>query len=158
MPLFGEMVPPLLPVLDVADVWKPAEVDAILKATAALAKTYPQIQWRFCAVSLPRESKLPLFAFWLLNAAPLAKEETAETRTWTILLTIDVATGTANATSGYAVERWITPRDWRKILAQASEDWRGGSSADFAISFLKTSGSFLADAWQSTNRTRKRKP
>ncbi len=50
--MFGDDPPPLLPILDVADLWNAKEQKSIKAAVAAFNKRFPQVNWRICAVTL----------------------------------------------------------------------------------------------------------
>lgn len=108
-------------------------------------------------MSLPPETKLPLFGFWLLNACPLHEKETSEERAWTVLLLIDVASGRAAAVPGYAAESCINDDDWQKALSSMGHRWESGNTADAVVEFFKSSRSHLDESWKRDGSRRANK-
>lgn len=152
MDMFGDSPPPLLDILDVADLWD-AKGQAMIEAEVkALGKRFPQVRWRICAVALDSGASLPLFGFWLMNASPLMPGESAEDREWTILLLIDSNSGRASVTSGYRAEVWLSDEMWDRALAETAEPLRRGR-ADKAVGlFLRKAGGFLESAWKRSQK------
>lgn len=148
MEMFGETPPPLLPILDVADLWTPKEQKKIASAVKAFGKRFPQIQWRICAVMLGAEVSLPVFGFWLLNVCPLNDGETDQDREWTVLLIIDGKTGNTSVTTGYRAEVWLSDDDWSPALAEASAALRQGDTLSAVTDFLKTTRKTMDQAWK----------
>ncbi len=91
--MFGDDPPPLLPILDVADLWSAKEQKKIKSSIASFNKRFPQVNWRICAVSLDSKVNLSVFGFWLMNVCPLLNDETEEDREWTVLLVVDGNSG-----------------------------------------------------------------
>lgn len=150
--MFGDDPPPLLPILDVANIWSEKDQREIKAEIARFNVRYPQIRWRVCGVALGGEISLPLFGFWLLNASPLAAEETADDRSWTVLLIVDADTRRASVTAGYRAEVWLSDDMWEKALAETREPFRAGKPGMAISSFMKTTHVLFDKAW---NRCRK---
>ncbi len=74
--MFGDDLPPLLPLLDVAEVWDEKDKRKIMAAVARFNRRFPQVRWRICGAALGGQVSLPLFGFWLVNACPLMEGET----------------------------------------------------------------------------------
>lgn len=140
--------PPLLPILDAVGIWKDADIRKIEAARGNVERRFPQIKWRICAVNLPAETSLPLFGFWLLNACPLNPEETPSDRSWTILLLIDIRSGQASITPGYAAESCLSDDEWQKVLNSMATYWQAGKTAKAVVRFFKSSRSELQTAWK----------
>ncbi|MEP2775234.1 MAG: hypothetical protein ABJQ29_01950 [Luteolibacter sp.] len=152
MEMFGEDPPPLLPILDVVDLWTPKEQKKINAAIKDFGKRFPQIRWRICAVMLGAEISLPVFGFWLLNVCPLAEGETAEDREWTVLLLVDGKTGNASVTTGYRAEVWLSDEMWNRALAAVSNSMRQGDTLQAVTNFLKTTRVMLEKAWKRSQQ------
>lgn len=145
--MFGDNPPPLLPILDVADIWGEKDQRMIKAAVAHFNRRFPQIHWRICGVALGAEMSLPLFGFWLLNASPLADEETDDDRNWTVLLLVDAETRRASVTLGYRAEVWLSDDMWEKALAETKEPFRMGKPGLAVSAFLKASLLLFEKAW-----------
>ena len=152
--LFSDPPPPLLPILDAVGLWNDAEIKRIETAREDLRRRFPQLHWRVCAVSLPPDTRLPLFGFWLLNVCPLHEKETAEDRAWTVLLLIDVASGQAAAIPGYAAESCLSEDELRAILSTMSARWPSARTADAVVDFFKNSRSQLDASWERSGPRR----
>lgn len=147
--IFPDPPPPLLPVLDAAELWSVADLKKIEAAREKLRRAFPQFHFHICSVMLPEGTKLPLFGFWLLNVCPFYVNETAADRAWSVLLLIDAHSGSVAVVPGYSAERWLNDEDWTKALWSMAPDWRAGRSADAVIRFLGTAGTFLGQAWKA---------
>jgi hypothetical protein len=158
MDMFPDSPPPLLPVLDAAAVWNTAEIQEIEEARRKLLKIFPQFRVNVWSVDLPPDTALPVFGFWLINACPLDKEESAEDRAWTVLLLINAGTGQAAAIPGYSAERILTDSDWKKILTSMAVEWKSGQRGAAVISFFENCAGFLNDAWNTHSRHRTKRP
>lgn len=156
--MFGENPPPLLPLLDVADLWSAKDQRMIKAAVSRFNRRFPQIRWRICGVALGEEVHLPLFGFWLLNASPLAKGETADDRSWTVLLLVDSETRHASVTTGYRAEAWLSDDMWEKALERAKEPFHAGEAGLAVTAFLKASRSLLEKAWSRSRKQLFRTP
>jgi hypothetical protein len=157
MEMFSGAPPPLAPVLDAVGIWNADDLRKIEAAREPLRLRFPQFHWCVCSVCLGPETSLPLFGFWLLNACPLAEHETAEHRTWTVLLLIDVKSGQAAAIPGYAAEPWLSDGDWRKILAEMAPNWRVRDTAGAVAGYFANCANFLEATWQRRNGRRSRR-
>lgn len=146
--LFGESPPPLLPILDAAGIFTAGDERRIEAARDALHRRFPQFQWRVCTVSLPAESRLPLFGFWLLNACPFHGTETVDERAWTVLLLINADTGQAAVVPGYAAEPVLSDDEWKSIMATMAGPWRSGKPAQAVVRFFKGSRDQLNRSWR----------
>jgi hypothetical protein len=149
MAMFEGPPPPLLPLLDAADLWDEADRNKIETKREKIRRRFPQFRFHVFSVMLPAGTKLPLFGFWLLNACPLGADETAEDRAWTVLLLLDVRNGQAAVVPGYAAEHWIPDDDWKKILSSMSRHWQAGGTADAVVRYLETTAAFLEHTWKS---------
>lgn len=145
--MFPDSPPPLLPILDAANLFNEADLHKIEAARKSISRRFPQFQWRICSVSLAHETSLPLFGFWLLNACPLNDGETARQRASTILLLINARSGQAAVIPGYAAEPYLSDYDWMAILKTMVEPWRTKNRADLIIRFFKCSRHHLELAW-----------
>ncbi len=150
--MFGEDPPPLLPILDVADLWNAKEQKRIVSAIGAFKKRFPQINWRICAVTLGREVNLSLFGFWLMNVCPLTEGETAEDREWTVLLLIDGNSGRASVTTGYRAEVWLSDDMWDRALAETTDRFRRGEPDKAVVAFLRKAREQMEIAWQRSQK------
>ncbi|MEO5917759.1 MAG: TPM domain-containing protein [Luteolibacter sp.] len=148
MVIFPDPPPPLLPILDAAGIFKDRDLRKIESARDAVSRRFPQFQWRICSVGLPRETRLSLFGFWLLNACPFHENETLEERAWTILLLVNADTGQAAVIPGYAAEPFLSDDEWKTILATMAESWRAGKPADAIVRFFNGSREQLNRAWR----------
>jgi len=148
MAMFPEAPPPLLPILDAMGSLKKRELRKIEGARDKLMKRFPQFQWRVCMVGLPVETSLPLFGFWLLNACPLHELETAEQRTWTVLLLINADHGNVAVTSGYAAEPCMSDDEWQAVLADMVKPWNAGNPAAAICRFFKSTQRHLERNWK----------
>ncbi len=146
--MFSDSPPPLLPILDAAGLLKDNDIRKIESARDVLRRRFPQFHWRICTVSLPQDTSLPVFGFWLLNACPLHLNETEDERSWTILLLINADSGQAAAIPGYAAEPFFSDDEWGSILATMAEPWQARRPAEAIIRFFKSSRSRLDRAWK----------
>lgn len=150
--MFGDNPPPLLPLLDVADIWSVKDQRAIKIAVSRFNRRFPQIRWRICGVALGDEVSLPLFGFWLLNVSPLSEGETVDERSWTVLLVVDAQTRRASVTAGYRAEVWLSDDMWEKALAETKEPFRRGDQGLAITSFLKASHALFEKAWYRSRK------
>lgn len=148
MEMFSDSPPPLLPILDAADIFTRDDVLHIEAARDAIRRDFPQFQWRICTVAMPPDTNLSIFGFWLLNACPLHEDETKDERTWTILLLINAGTGQAAVIPGYAAEPFLSDDDWKKILGSMAQSWSMGRSAEAVVRFFECAGELLKLAWK----------
>ena len=154
MTLFPDAPPPLMPLFDVADLWNGEDVKKIEAAREKLRRRFPQFHFHVCTVMLPPETKLPVFGFWLLNACPFYVNETAEDRSWTILLLINAKTGQAAVVPGYSAEHWLSDDDWRKVVSHMVPAWRSGKTVAAVTRYFETCASFLEHAWKARGSRR----
>ncbi len=126
--MFPGPPPPLLPVLDAAELLSADALAAIDDERQAMRRRFPQFRWRVCTVRLEPGTSLPEFGFWLLNQCPLDASESAEDRAWTVLLLVDATSRQAAAVTGYAAEAFISDRDWTRILTAMAEPWHSGDT------------------------------
>lgn len=150
--MFGDDPPPLLPILDVANIWDEKDQRAIKAAIARFNRRFPQIRWRICGVALGGEISLPLFGFWLLNASPLAAEETEKERSWTVLLLVDADTRRASITAGYRAEVWLSDDMWERALTETKEPFRAGKPGVAVSVLLQTSQTLFEKAWHRSRK------
>lgn len=150
--MFGEAAPPLLPILDVADLWDEAGQRRIATEVSSFRKRFPQVSWRICAVALGPEVTLPLFGFWLLNASPLSPGETPEEREWSVLLLIDSNSGRASVTTGYRAEVWLSDGMWNAALAEIAEPLLRGNPDKAVVIFLGEVRKLFEAAWERSRK------
>lgn len=152
MDMFGDNPPPLLPILDVSDLWDAKGRRAIEAEVKDFGKRFPDFSWRICAVSLDPEVSLPLFGFWLVNASPLLPGESDEDREWSILLLVDSNTGRAAVTAGYRAEVWISDDKWNLALAEMANPLRKGRADKAVVDFIRKTRGFLESAWKRSRK------
>jgi hypothetical protein len=145
--MFGDDPPPLLPLLDVAEVWDEKDKRKIMAAMARFNRRFPQIRLRICGAALGGRVSLPLFGFWLVNACPLLEGETAEERGWTVLLLVDSETWSTSVTTGYRAEAWLSDDMWDKALAGTKKPFSRGHRALAVCNFLEISQGLFEKAW-----------
>lgn len=150
--MFGEDPPPLLPILDVADLWNAKEQRKIESAVKAFNRRFPQVNWRICAVTLGPEVNLSVFGFWLMNVCPLMPGETPEDREWTILLLVDGNSGRASVTTGYAAELWLSDEMWDRALGETVKPFLRGEPDTAVVLFLRKAQAFFETAWQRSQK------
>ena len=150
--MFGDEPPPLLPILDVADLWNAKEQKKIKSAVASFNKRFPQVNWRICAVTLNPEVNLSVFGFWLLNVCPLMPGETVEDREWTVLLLVDGNSGRAAVTTGYRAEVWLSEEMWDNALAETVHPFLSGQPDKAVVMFLRRAQDFFEKAWQRSQK------
>lgn len=153
MALFSDP-PPLLPLLDAAELWSDADVRLIEAARGKLRRRFPQFRFHVCSVMLPPETSLPLFGFWLLNACPFHLNETADERVWTVLLLINARTGQVSAIPGYAAGHWIGDDDLVRILSAMAPAWKAGKTARAVCRFFNICGRVLDRRWKLRSRSK----
>ncbi|MFD2257759.1 hypothetical protein ACFSSA_13845 [Luteolibacter algae] len=150
--MFGDSPPPLLPLLDVADFWSKKEEREIDTSIKRFNKRFPQFHWKICAVTLEANVSLPLFGFWLMNVCPLAENETAEDREWSVLLLVDARTGRASVTTGYRSELWLSDEMWNYALRETVTPFRRGDSGQAVCAFLKSAQALMEKAWTRSQK------
>jgi len=146
MSIFSFPPPALLPILDSVGLWSDQETSAIHRQISKLRSRLPQFHWRICSVDLPPENRLRLFGFWLLNACPLATDETPIDRQWTVLLTINKATNGAVVVPGYAAEPWLPDDKLQQAMDSMIPHWRKANHGKAVCAFLKAAGKLLEAA------------
>lgn len=135
------------PVRDKAGLWDEKQQAAIRQARHVLRKRFPQIRFYVETVSLPAESSMPLYGFWRMNTAPLAKHETNDHRSWSVLLVIDAASSRASVTCGYRIGHWVGDKEWQSALESATGPWARKGSSAAVIEFFKQSAVVIQKAW-----------
>ncbi len=146
--LFPTDPPPLLPLLDAAGILTDDAKRKITATRELLMRRFPQFKWRICTISIPAETSMPLFGFWLLNACPLDKDESEKDRRWTVLLLINADTGKAAVVPGYAAEPFLSDDEWKSILVGMTHAWQRGDAGRAIVQFLEDSRKQLARAWK----------
>jgi hypothetical protein len=137
MAMFGTPPPALPPILDAADLWSRQEASAIQRQIDRLRSRFPQFQWRICSVDLPPANRLRLFGFWLLNACPLAPDETPDDRQWTVILVINKANNRAVVVPGYAAEPWLPDDQLQRAMEFMTPHWQEANHGKAVCAFLK---------------------
>ena len=148
MEMFAGPAPPLLPVVDAAELLGGEDLGKIERARLRLGKRFPQFRWCVFTVSLPEETSLPVFGFWLLNACPLGPEETADERAFTVLLLINAETGRAAVIPGYGAEPFLADDEWKQVLASMTPAWQAGKPGAAVVDFLAAAHKQLDHAWK----------
>lgn len=148
MALFSGEFSPIDPVRDAAGVWDDGERAAIRQARHRLRKQFPQIRFYVETVELGPEASLPLYGFWRINTAPLAKHETNDHRSWSVLLLIDAVTSRASVTCGYRIGHWVGDKEWRTALEAAGGAWARKGSAAAVMDFFKQASLLIQRAWK----------
>jgi hypothetical protein len=147
MALFSGEFVSIDPVRDRAGLWDDAQQAAIRQARHRLRKRFPQIRFYVETVALPIEVSLPLYGFWRINTAALAKHETSDHRSWSVLLVIDAASSRASVTCGYRIGHWVGDKQWQAALEAASDPWERKGSSAAVIEFFKQSAAVIQKAW-----------
>ncbi len=147
--MFPDSPPPLLPILDAADIWDAEDHRKIEAAREKLRRSFPQFRFHFCSVALSAETSLPAFGFWMLNVCPFYVGETAEDRAWSALLLVNANDGSMSVSTGYAAERWLGDEEWRKIIWSMAPAWKSGEPGAAVVRFMETTGVFLAHTWKA---------
>jgi len=145
-----------MPLFDAAELWNAADVRKIETAREKLRRRFPQFHFHVCTVMLPEETSLPVFGFWLLNVCPFYVNETAEDRSWTILLLINARTGKCAVIPGYSAEPWISDDNWIRILSLMAAPWKAGKTADAVVRYFETAGLALGHVWKTRGLRRSR--
>ncbi len=154
MDLFGESPPPLLPILDAADLWDAGGSRRINDEVRSFGKRFPQIRWSVCSVALEPGTSLPLFGFWMVNASPLIPGESPEDREWSVLLLIDSNSGSAAVTPGYQAEVWLSDEMWNDALAEIPASLRRGQPDKAVVFFLRKARRHFESAWKRSLKQR----
>lgn len=152
MDMFGDSPPPLLNILDVADLWDAKGQAMIGAEVKAFGKRFPQVRWRIGAVTLDSTVSLPLLGFWLMNVSPLMPGESGEDREWAILLLVDSNSGRASVTAGYRAEVWLSEEMWDSALAETAEPLRRGRADKAVALFLRKAGGLFESAWKRSQK------
>ncbi|MEK6231176.1 MAG: TPM domain-containing protein [Luteolibacter sp.] len=152
MEMFGDTPPPLLPILDVADLWDAKGQRKIEAEVKAFGKRFPQIRWRICAVALGSDVSLPLFGFWLMNASPLLPGESGEDREWTVLLLVDSDSGKTTVTTGYRAEVWLSDEMWGTALEETVKPFSKGHPDKAVVLFLRKAKRLFEFAWRRSQK------
>jgi len=150
--MFGDSPPPLLPLLDVADLWNEKQQRKIEAAVKIFNKRFPQINWRICAVALGPGVSLPMFGFWLMNVCPLMPDETAADREWTVLLLVNANSGQASVTTGYSAEVWLSDEMWDNALAETADPFARGRPDQAVVLFLNRAREHFEKAWKRSRK------
>lgn len=138
---------PLDPVRDSAGLWDETQMAAIREMRYVLRKRFPQIRFYVETVALSPDVSLSLYGFWRINTAPLAKHETGDHRSWSVLLVVDAASARASVTCGYRIGHWVGDRQWQSALEQAIGSWSRKGSSAAVIDFLKHASVLVRTAW-----------
>ncbi len=149
---FGDSPPPLSPILDVTNLWSESEEIAIHQASKNFRKEFPQIHWKVCAISPGSEPDLPLFAFWLFNASPLAAEESIAERQWSALLLINSATNEAHICTGYLLEPWLSEEMLNRALKETTKHLATNKPGKAVTAVFRSVQKSLRGSWHRTQR------
>ena len=146
--MFPGGAPPLMPVLDAAEILTERDIAKINGISASLGRRFPQFRWRVCTVTLPLETRISLFGFWMFNASPLGADETADERAWTVLLLINSRTGEAAVVPGYAAEPYLSDDEWKAVMSHMAAPWREGKAGEAVVTFFDQTRKHLQRAWK----------
>lgn len=124
--MFPLPLPPLQTVFDAANLWSNFEQSRIRHRLEKLHDRFPQIRWSVYSLDAGDVANLRVFGFWLLNASPLAEDESEDQRAWTVLLVFNGASGKVALVPGYGVEPWVPDDQWQRALSMMSEAWNQG--------------------------------
>jgi hypothetical protein len=158
--MFPGSPPPLLSILDAADLWSAQDQRRIEAARGKLLRLFPQFRFHICSVALAEDISLPAFGFWMLNVSPLYVGETADGRAWSVLLLVNANDGAMAVAQGYAAERWLGDEEWRKILWTMAPSWKAGDAGGAVLRFLESTTTFLTHTWKARGlrRAKRAKP
>jgi uncharacterized membrane protein YgcG len=87
-----------------------------------------------------------------MNACPLMEGESADDRSWTILLLVEAETRRAAVTTGYRAEVWLSDDMWEKALAETKEPFRAGDPGLAVTAFLEASRALFEKAWHRSRK------
>lgn len=144
--MFPLPLPPLQMVFDAAGLWTDPELLKIKHRLEKFQRRFPQIHWSLYSLDAGEVTNLRLFAFWLLNASPLAEHESEEQRAWTILVVFNGASGKVTLAPGYGVEPWLSDDQWQRALISMSEAWNAGKRWRGLSRFFDVSEKLLQSA------------
>jgi hypothetical protein len=147
MALFSGVFQPMDPLRDAAELWEEKQRAAIRLARHRLRRQFPQIRFYVETVRLGAEVSLPLYGFWRINTAPLAKHETNDHRSWSVLLVIDAVSSRASVTCGYRIGHWVGDAEWQWALQAAGGQWAKKGSSAAVIDFFKHASRMIRKAW-----------
>ncbi len=151
MEMFPGTPPQPQPVNDRAGLWSGRDLRRMERARRTLAKRFPQFRWSFCTVTAPPEANLRLLGFWMLNAAPLAPDESERDRYWTVLLLINSTDHRAAVIPGYAAEMWLPNDRWDKALEAMVPEWQAGQYGKAVRNFTRMAAKLLETSWKRSN-------
>lgn len=147
MRLFPFAAPPAARLADHAGLFPPQDRKRAERELSRFSERFPQFDFRIVTVDLDPAADLRLFAFWLLNAMPLAEGETAERREWSLLLVIRPDLSMA-LVPGYAAEVWTGDAAWPVFLDDLCEQVRLESLSAGLKPFLGQLTDHLISSWQ----------
>lgn len=93
---------------------------------AEFERRFPQLFLMVYVGSLPRQTSLRQFAFWLMNRAAVSDVEITRPNENGVLLMIDAANHAAALTCGYFLECFIGPEDFSVWLDRCSSHLEAG--------------------------------
>jgi hypothetical protein len=121
--------PPLERYVDVENRLSNEDRARLDRAINALESDLPQVRIHVCLVKLLPGTDVRECGFWLLNASIPRDEEDAQHRPWSVLLLMDLTAGSASATVGYGLDRFMEDEALLAALAAAKDEWHEGRPA-----------------------------
>ncbi|MGZ4967499.1 MAG: TPM domain-containing protein, partial [Chthoniobacterales bacterium] len=79
-------------------------------------KKFPQVLFSIFIIELERGTSVAEYAFWLANRANFGSVSKALADNYNLLLTIDLTSGHAALTAGYALESYVPENDLQQVL------------------------------------------
>jgi hypothetical protein len=149
--LFPGGAPPMQEFMDQAQCWSKANQKKLQGWVAEMRRLFPQIHWCLLSIELPKETRLRLFNFWFFNVSPVSDATEAEQRSWTILLTHDVANQRLAITPGYQVEPILADDSWEQILVMMKKSYQENGAMRGYRDFFRDCEARLMDASKRMN-------
>ncbi|MGZ5005959.1 MAG: TPM domain-containing protein [Chthoniobacterales bacterium] len=79
-------------------------------------KKFPQVLFSIFIIELERDTSVAEYAFWLANRANFGSVSKALSDNYNLLLAIDLTSGRAALTAGYALESYVPENDLQQVL------------------------------------------
>lgn len=121
--IFPYAPPPMDPLMDHLQTFSEEQREGILSEFALLTQKFPQISIALCNLNLISTTDPRVFGFWMLNRSPLGKDETAEQRTFTMLIVIDQENQRLSASAGLALEPFLPSTEISRALEHSFRHW-----------------------------------
>jgi len=125
----------------------------VIAASDGLARRFPQVGFYFCMVKLEQVANLAEFGFWMMNACRLQEGQEEIERGWSVLLLVDVQSGSVAVTPGYAIEAFIEDSAWEKLLKDISPQLRAEDYREALLGYLHGAERLLWKSAQMVKNT-----